>query len=72
MVECVHHAIEKSLNLRRMYDRTCLKHGKSTATISVARKMLKIVFHMLKENEPFHDYPVMEGESGYRHGVMTH
>jgi len=53
LVEVCTHAINGSRRFKSIYLRIAKKHGKNTARIAVAREMLKVIFYMLKYNEPF-------------------
>jgi transposase len=55
LVELTYHAIEGSPKFKSLYLRIAKKHGKNTARVAVARQMLKVIFYMLKHNEPFMD-----------------
>ena len=60
LIESTHHAVRNSYRYRRFYNRVMKKHGKMTARVAVARKMLKIMFYMLKNKEPFKEFPLLE------------
>ena len=53
LVEVSTHAINSSKKFKSLYIRVAKKHGKNTARVAVAREMLKVIFYMLKYNEPF-------------------
>ncbi|UCE17160.1 MAG: IS110 family transposase [Gemmatimonadota bacterium] len=55
LIECSKHAVNGSPHYEALYKRVCYKHGKGAARIAVARKMLKIIYYMLKRNEPFQE-----------------
>lgn len=42
-----------SHRMKRFYNALAKKHGKKVATVALARKMLAVVYHMLKNKEPF-------------------
>jgi len=55
LVELSHHAANGSVRFQKMYLRVARRHGKNTARVAVAREMLKVIYYMLKNNEPFRD-----------------
>jgi transposase len=59
LIEISHHGIRGSFTFRQLYQRVSKKHGKNTARVAVARKMLCIIYHMLIKKEAFRD---KEGE----------
>jgi transposase len=56
LVECtwVHIRYCKESELTRFYNRIARKRGKMKATIATARKMVKVLYWMLKDEEPYH------------------
>jgi transposase len=50
LVEAAHHAIKKP-PYRVFYQRTAKRRGKAIARIAVARKLLKTIYHLLREEE---------------------
>lgn len=60
LIEMAHHATRGSERYRRLYTRVMQKHGKMVARVAVARKMLQIIFYMLKNKEPFKEHPALE------------
>jgi transposase len=50
LVEAAHHAM-KQPPYRAFYQRTVHRRGKAIAKVAVARKLLKAIYHMLKEQE---------------------
>jgi transposase len=50
LVEAAHHAIKKP-PYRTFYQRTAKRRGKAIATVAVARKLLKSIYHLLREEE---------------------
>jgi len=72
LIELSCHAAKGSIKFNRLYQRVSRKYGKATARVAVARQMLKVIYHMLKNNEPFRAIPVpKQKSSSYLHGVMT-
>lgn len=53
MVEAAIHAVRKDGYLKRFHDHLRRSKGAGKARIAAARKLLKIVYWMLKENQPF-------------------
>ncbi len=53
MVSASQRSALSSPRLKIFYDRIAQKHGKKTARVALARKMLSIVFFMLSRNQPF-------------------
>jgi transposase len=60
LIECSQHAVNGSRHYGALYNRVCYKHGKGAARIAVARKMLKIIFYILKRNEPYQEYLILK------------
>ena len=54
LVQSVHAHIRQDTGLSRFYHRLARKKGKQIATVANARKMLKVVYWMLKNREEFH------------------
>ena len=52
LVELSTHAVKGSKK-EDLHTRVAAKHGKAAARVAVAREMLKVIFYMLKRNEPF-------------------
>ena len=57
LVQCTLVAIKYSPYLRRFYSRIKQKRGSGKAIIATARKLLGIVYHTLKNNWVFEDFP---------------
>jgi transposase len=55
LVELSHNAVNGSVRFQKMYLRVARRHGKNTARVAVAREMLKVIYYMLKNDEPFRD-----------------
>ncbi|UCC66365.1 MAG: IS110 family transposase [Deltaproteobacteria bacterium] len=50
LVEAAHHAIQRP-PYRSFYQKTAKRRGKTIAKVAVARKLLKAIYHMLKEQQ---------------------
>lgn len=55
MISAAQRAPCASPRLRQFFDRTARRHGRKTARVALARKMLCIVFCMLRDNEPYRE-----------------
>jgi transposase len=53
LVEISTHAASGDANFQKLYRRVMRRRGGSTAKVAVARKLLTIIYAMLKKNEPF-------------------
>jgi len=53
LVESVHHAIRQDRRLEECYRRIAARHGKHTARVAVARNILTIMYHMLRDKRSF-------------------
>jgi len=53
LIELSHHFINGSERMKKMYLRIAKSHGKNTARVAVAREMLKVMYHMLRDRRPF-------------------
>lgn len=53
MIEAAQRAPINSPKLNSFFQRIAKKQGRKTARVALARHMLKIVYHMLKERQPF-------------------
>lgn len=62
MVEAAIHAGKYSSRLGRYYQGIKGRHGKKTARVATARKLLTIIYHMLIRQEPYREST--EGQSG--------
>lgn len=72
LIELSGHAAKGSLKFNHLYQRVSSKYGKPTARVSVAREMLKVIYYMLKNNEPFRVNPVpKQKSSSHLHGIMS-
>ena len=54
MVEAVWPAIRKDPSLRLYYNRIARKNGSKAAKVAVARRLLTIVYRVLKEERPYY------------------
>jgi len=64
MVQCAKSASRtKGSFFKAQYDRLVVRRGANRATVAVAHSMLIAIYHMLKNNTPFHD----RGEDFYNH-----
>ena len=59
LLENVFHFIRASDKAQRQFERIKQRKGHNTAKVALARDMLKIIYHVLKERRPF--YPDKEG-----------
>ena len=56
LVVCAHSAVMvKDSCFGAMYRRISRRRGKKKAIVAVAHAMLKTIFHMLKNHDPYHD-----------------
>ena len=55
LVECWWKLIQKSPAFARHYGRICARHGSKAARVAVARKLVHVIYRMLKHNEPFRE-----------------
>ena len=53
LVEISTHAANGDANFQKVYRRVSRRRGRSTARVAVARKVLTVIYAMLKKNEPF-------------------
>lgn len=53
LVEASTHAANGDAHLQSLYRRVSRRRGRSTARVAVARKVLMIIYAMLKNNQPF-------------------
>ena len=59
MVSAAHTAPRHSPRLNAFLERVAYKHGRKTARVALARKMLSIVFFMLQRHQPYQEaYPL--------------
>lgn len=54
LTQAVHAHVRQDTRLSRFHHRLARKRGKQIATVATARKMLKVVYWMLKNSEEFH------------------
>jgi transposase len=55
LLETVWHFIRSSDQLNQLYDKFASRKGNNTAKVAMARQMLKIIYHVLKERRPFYE-----------------
>jgi len=53
LVQCAHNARRYDPRFKRFYDRYSKRSGKGKALVAVAHEMIRIVYFMLKRNEPY-------------------
>jgi transposase len=53
LVEISTHAANGDANFQKMFQRVSRRRGRSTAKVAVARKVLTVIYAMLKRNEAF-------------------
>jgi transposase len=53
MVECAHTAVRHDPRLRGLYERHSRQRGEGSAMVAVAHKMARIVYFMLRRDEPY-------------------
>jgi len=53
LIELAPHFVRGSEEMKRYFERIARKHGVNTAKVAVARKMLKIIYYMLRDNRPY-------------------
>ena len=53
LVQCAHSARRHDPRFKRFYDRYHKRSGKGKALVAVAHEMIRIVYFMLRDNEPF-------------------
>ena len=53
MVQCAHTACRFDARFKRFYERYSRRKGKGKAAVAVAHEMIRIVYFMLKNNEPY-------------------
>jgi transposase len=57
LTQAVHVHIRYDTNLTRFYKRLAAKKPSQVAVMATARKMLKVIYWMLRNNEPYHPGP---------------
>jgi transposase len=55
MINAAQRAPSASPQLRQFFERTARRHSRKTARVALARKMLCIVFYLLRNNEPYRE-----------------
>ena len=53
MVQCAHTARQHDPRLRGLYERYSRRKGEKSAVVAVAHEMARIIYYMLKRNEPY-------------------
>ena len=53
LVQCAHNARQHDPRFKRFYDRYSKRSGKGKALVAVAHEMIRIVYFMLRDNEPY-------------------
>jgi transposase len=53
LVQCAHNARQHDPRFKRFYDRYSKRRGKGKALVAVAHEMIRIVYFMLRDNEPY-------------------
>lgn len=53
LVQCAHNARRYDPRFKRFYDRYSKRSGKGKALVAVAHEMIRIVYFMLRDNEPY-------------------
>ncbi|MDI6820547.1 MAG: hypothetical protein QMC89_06575, partial [Candidatus Hodarchaeaceae archaeon] len=59
---CVWHHLKFNTKLTEFWKRIAKEKGKKVATTATARKMLKVMYWMLKRREPYHPEGVKIGK----------
>lgn len=54
LLEVVWHFIRKQSDKKAKYDSIAKRKNKNTAKVAIARDMLKVIYHILKEKRPFY------------------
>ncbi|MFH2110556.1 MAG: transposase [Candidatus Bathyarchaeota archaeon] len=53
MIQCAHSACRFDPRLRRLYERLSKRKGEKSAVATVAHEMARIMYFMLRRNEPY-------------------
>ena len=53
LVQCAHNARQHDPRFKRFYDRYHKRSGKGKALVAVAHEMIRIIYFMLRDNEPY-------------------
>ena len=53
LVQCAHNARIHDPRFKRFYDRYSKRRGKGKALVAVAHEMMRIIYFMLRDNEPY-------------------
>ncbi len=70
LVENSHHIIKKDQRFKNLFERVRLKHGANTGRVAVARKLLEVIWYMLRRKETFKLVALGQEKAGEHHGVM--
>lgn len=54
LIQATHIAVRQNNFLQKFYRRIAKRKGQKIAIIATSRKMLEVVYHILKDNQPFH------------------
>ena len=57
LTQAVHTHLRHETNLTRFYRRLARRKPKQVALMATARKMLKVIYWMLRNEEPYHPGP---------------
>lgn len=63
MVEAAQKYGKRSDRLGQYYRRIKAKHGAATAKVATARKMLRVIWGILRKREPYRDLPMLERDT---------
>lgn len=69
LIEVVYHFIKALPEKSARYESIASRKGVNTAKVALAREMLKVIYHILKEKRPFYHYVVRSGVSPALCGV---
>ena len=53
MVQCAHTAVRHDARLKSLYEKYSKRKGEGKAVVAVAHEMTRIIYYMLKRNEPY-------------------
>ena len=53
MTQCAHNARQHDPRFKRFYDRYSNRSSKGKALVAVAHEMIRIIYFMLRDNEPY-------------------
>ncbi len=69
LIEVVYHFIKALPEKSQRYESIVSRKGANTAKVAMAREMLKIIYHVLKEKRPFYQHVVRSEVSPALYGV---